>query len=126
MDHLRRIAFVSVGRACGFAGLAIVCVMVGFSYDLVVAARAGGILTLLVAVVLIMKARRVVLQDYRRTELWLMLEKDERPPAAVAQAITSTVLQDAYFWFARRTAGISVALWLMAVLLSAAGVSRAT
>ena len=125
MDHLRRTAFVSVGRACGFAGLAIVCVMVGFSYDLVAAARAGGILTLLVTVVLIMKAREAVWRDYRRTELWLMLEKDERPPPAIAQAVTSTVLQDAYFWFARHTAGISVALWLMAVFLSAIGVSRA-
>ena len=125
MDHLRQIAFVSVGRACGFAGLAIVCVMVGFSYDLVAAARAGGILTLLVTVVLIVKAQEAVSRDYRRTELWLMLEKDERPPPAVAQAATSTVLQDAYFWFARHAAGISVALWLVAVLLSAAGISRA-
>ena len=125
MEHLRRIAFVSIGRACGFAALAIFCVMVGLSYDPVASARAGGTLTLLVTVVLIMKARGAPTRDYRRTELWLMLEKDERPPAAVAQAATGMVLRDTYFWFAQHTAGISVALWLLAALLALLGAGKA-
>ena len=33
MEEIRRVAFESVMRACGFGSLAIFCVMVGLSFD---------------------------------------------------------------------------------------------
>ena len=33
MEDMRRVAFETVSRACGFGSLAIFCVMVGLSFD---------------------------------------------------------------------------------------------
>jgi hypothetical protein len=47
MEELRKAAFISVARGCGFGMLAIICVMVGLSYNPRAVFQAGGILTLL-------------------------------------------------------------------------------
>lgn len=125
MEHLRRTAFQSIGRACGFAGLAVLCVMVGLSYDPVAAAKAGGILTMIMTLVLVIKARAAAYQDYRRTELWAMLDKADRPPATIAQWASATILREAYLWFARYCAAVTVCLWAAALVLSLAGIGAA-
>lgn len=119
MDNLRKVAFLSVGRACGFAGFAIVTLMMGLSFDPVISARAGAILTTLLTLVLLLKSRTVLSQNYKKTELWLMLKKDDAPPEAYAQWATSTVLRDTYLWFAQYAAGVAIVLWTMTLLLSA-------
>ena len=43
-----------------------------------------------------------------------MLPKEFRPPEAYAQWAASTVLRDAYFTFAKYTAMISIAMWVIA------------
>ncbi len=118
MDELRRMAFVSIGRACGFAGLAILCVMLGLTYDPLVAVRSGGVLMTLVTVVLLLKARTALTQDVRRTEMWLMLDEGKRPAAEYAQWAGATVLRDTYLWFAQYAAGLSIVLWVTALLVS--------
>ena len=63
---MRRIAYETVLRACGFASLAIFCVMIGMSFMPRQAFQAGGFLTTVMAVVLILKAfeaRAVVVRD---------------------------------------------------------------
>jgi len=120
MDELRRTAFVSIGRACGFAGLAILCVMLGLTYDPLVAVRSGGILMTLATVVLLLKARMALTQDVRRTEMWIMLDDGKRPAADYAQWAGATVLRDAYLWFAQYAAGLSVLLWVAALIISLA------
>ena len=80
MEHMRRIAFETVLRACGFGSLAIFCVMIGLSFEPRVAFQAGGFLTMLMAVILMFKAREARTKHYRRTEMWLYLPK-ERPAA---------------------------------------------
>lgn len=122
MDRLREVAFQTIGRAVGFAGLAILCVMAGLAFDPLMAVRAGGILVLLVLFVLLIKARNALSVDYKSTEMWLYLEKDEKPAEAYAQWAASTVLREAYMWFARWTAGVAVVLWAIAILLSLLGV----
>ena len=118
MDELRRMAFVSIGRACGFAGFAILCVMIGLTYDPLVAVRTGGILVTLTTVVLLLKARWALTQDIRRTEMWIMLDRDRRPAPEYAQWAGATVLRDAYLWFAQYAAGLSIVLWVTALILS--------
>ena len=122
MEQMRRIAYETVLRACGFASLAIFCVMVGMSFHPRLAFQAGGFLTMLMALVLIFKAREALTKDYRKTEMWLYIEKDFRPPEAYAQWASATVLRDTYLTFALWTAAISIAMWVIALVFSALGV----
>ena len=121
MDQMREIAFATVLRACGFGSLAIFCVMIGLSFEPRAAFQAGGFLTTLMAAVLIFKAREARTKNYRKTELWLYLPEDQRPPEATAQWASSTVLRETYLTFARWTSAISIAMWSLALLFSIAG-----
>jgi hypothetical protein len=121
MEEMRRIAFETVQRACLFGSLTIFCVMVGFSFEPRLAFQAGGTLTMLMAGVLIYKAREALTKDYKKTEMWLYIEKDFRPPEAYAQWASSTVLRDTYLTFALWTSAIAIAMWVVALLFSFAG-----
>ena len=76
-------------RACGFGSLAIFCVMIGMSFEPRAAFQAGGFLTTLMAGILMFKAREALTKNYRRTEMWLYLPKEVRPPEAYAQWASS-------------------------------------
>jgi len=117
MEHMRRIAYETVLRACGFASLAIFCVMIGMSFMPKLAFQAGGFLTTLMTAVLVLKAYEANTKDYRRTEMWLYLEKDQRPPAAYAQWASATVLRETYLRFALWTSMVAIVLWSIALLL---------
>jgi uncharacterized membrane protein YdfJ with MMPL/SSD domain len=121
MEHMRRIAYETVLRACAFASLAIFCVMVGMSFMPRLAFQTGGILTMLMTAVLFFKAREALTKNYRRTEMWLYLPKELRPPEAYAQWASSTVLQETYLTFARWTAGISIVMWMLTLIFSLVG-----
>jgi hypothetical protein len=121
MEHMRRIAFETVMRACSFASLAIFCVMVGMSFNPRLAFQAGGFLTILMSLVLIIKAYEARTKPYRRTEMWLYLPKELRPPEAYAQWASSTVLRETYLIFARWTAAIAIAMGVLALLFAFIG-----
>lgn len=121
MEHMRRIAYETVLRACGFASLAIFCVMIGMSFDARLAFQAGGFLTTIMAFVLILKAREALTKDYRKTEMWLYLDKNYRPPEAYAQWASATILRDTYLTFAMWTALVSIAMWAIALMFSLLG-----
>ncbi len=117
MEAIENAAYVSVGRACGFAGLAIFCVMFGLSFEPGLAARTGGALCASVAVVLVYRAWRARGRPYKRTEVWMILPREQRPPAVIAQKVIGEALRDAYIWFARSAALISVVLLASAAVL---------
>jgi hypothetical protein len=121
VEQMRRVAYEIVLRACGFGSLAIFCTMVGMSFTPRLAFQAGGFLTTMMAFVLILKAHEARTKDYRRTEMWLYLEKDERPPAAYAQWASATVLRETYLTFAMWTSIIAIALWVIAIVFGLAG-----
>ena len=121
MEHMRRIAFETVLRACGFGSLAIFCVMIGLSFQPRTAFQAGGMLTLLMAAILMLKAYEAPRKNHRRTEMWLYLTEEERPPEAYAQRACATVLQETYLTFARWAAVLAVVMGLLALLFSVAG-----
>jgi len=114
-EYIRQIAYEIVLRACGFASLGIFCVMIGMSFDAHLAFQAGGTLTLMMCAVLIYKAYEARTKSYRYTEMWLYLPEDRRPPKASAQRISSMVLREVYLTFARWTALISIAMWVIAL-----------
>jgi hypothetical protein len=121
MENIRHIAFGVVLRACGFASLAIFCIMIGLSFEPRVAFQTGGVLTLLMVGILLLKARGALTKNHRRTEMWLYLPQHLRPPEATAQKITSTVMRETYLTFALWSAEAAAAMLLMAVLSALAG-----
>ncbi|UPJ49176.1 hypothetical protein IVB30_40485 [Bradyrhizobium sp. 200] len=121
MDEMNRIAYETVLRACGFASLAIFCVMIGLSFLPRSAFQAGGFLSLTMTLVLIFKAREARTKDHRRTEMWLYLPKESRPPQALAQMMVSNLMRETYLSFARWTAIISIVMWTIALFFSAIG-----
>lgn len=121
MEEIRRIAFETVLRACSFASLAIFCVMVGMSFAPSAAFQAGGFLTLIMTGVLFVKAVEARTKDHRRTEMWLYLAKEQRPPPATAQRVTSTILRETYLTFALWSSVIAITMWAIALLFSFIG-----
>jgi hypothetical protein len=121
MDHIRVLAYETVMRACGFGSLAIFCVMVGMSFDPRAAFQAGGFLTMLMTLILVYKAWEARTKNHRRTELWLYLPKEERPPEGHAQWAVATAMRETYLTFARWTSLIAIVMWVLALVFSLFG-----
>lgn len=115
MERLSTLAMISVGRGCGFAALAITLLVLGLSFDPVMAAKTGAMLTTGLAVILLARAHQAPQRDYRKTELWIMLGKDGRPVASQAQRLAGQALKDAYMAYANLAAQISVVCWIVAI-----------
>jgi hypothetical protein len=71
--------------------------------------------------VLYFKAIEARTKDYRRTEMWLYLSEEQRPPKAFAQFVSATVLRETYLIFAHWTAFISIGLWVIALIFGMIG-----
>jgi uncharacterized membrane protein len=121
MENMRLVAHATVLRACGFALLAIFCFMVGLSYAPRLAFQMGGALTMLMTGILFLKAIEARWKPYRRTEMWLYLAKEDRPPAGSAQQLTSTVMREAYLTFAMWTSLIAIVMWGLALAFAFLG-----
>lgn len=121
MEEVRPIACETVLRACCFGLLAIFCVMIGLSFVPHAAFQAGGFLSMAMTLVLVEKAHKATRKDHRRTEVWLLLPRERRPPAAEAQGIISAIMRETYLLFARWTALVCVVMWTIALLFSLLG-----
>ena len=121
MEAMRRAAYETVLRACGFASLAIFCIMIGLSFLPRTSFQAGGFLSMVMTLVLVLKAHEARSKDHRRTEMWLYLSKESRPPQAIAQKTVSTLMREIYLLFARWTAMISIVMWSIALFFSVIG-----
>ena len=117
MEAIQNAAFVSIGRACGFAGLAIFVLMIGLSFDPPLATRTGGLISLGVTALVLLYGWRAPTRPYKKTETWLILPKEYRPPAGIAQQLIGNTLRETSFWFARKGATISGFLLLSSVVL---------
>ncbi len=115
MDALNRTAFLAVGMVSGYGLLAIFCVVFSFMYAPTLAALVGGVLCLGLAAALFGYGFVVRRKAYDKTHLWLMLDDETRPPAAVAQRLISDALVRNYRWFAR-TAALLAGVFLAASL----------
>ena len=119
---MRHIAYETVLRACGFGSLAIFCVMIGLSFEPRVAFQTGGVLTLVMSGILIFKAQEALTKNHRRTEMWLYLPKEQRPPESYAQWASSTVLRETYLTFALWTSAIAIVMWILALVFLLLGI----
>jgi hypothetical protein len=120
-ERLNQLATLSVARGVGFAGLAIVCTMVGFSGSIPALLKDGGLGVALVTTVLMMKASSAPRLSHRRTEIWLMLEAHERPPESLAQGLIVSARQAALLRFAFASAWVAAALLGLSLLARLAG-----
>ena len=116
-DDIRRHAELSVRRGCGFALMAIVTAMVGFSSEPWIAVRSGAVFVLIAAVVLFWKGWTARKRNYRRTEVWLMIEDAPALPRERLQTMIGGALADVYFSHARLAAYMALAMCLIAVAL---------
>jgi len=121
MDDIRRVAYEIVLRACSFGSLTIFCIMIGLSFDPRISFQSGGILTTVMTLILALKAYEARTKPYRRTEMWLYLPKESRPPEGAAQQITATVMREVYLTFALWTSAIAIGMWGVVLLLSFIG-----
>ena len=104
LNRIEAAARASLFRAMGFATLAIMTVMIGLSYDPPAALKSGGILFAIAALVLIWKAETAETSDYRRTEVYLLLDGDLDLDPREAQSAIGSLLRRVY----RRAAQYSV------------------
>jgi hypothetical protein len=118
MHRLQQMAWVSIARACGFAGLGIATLMFGLSGNLPMSFRAGGILTLITSLVLLIRGLQAPNRPYKRTEVWLMLQPEDRPQAALAQTLIGETLKHTYLTFAFHSALIAGAMLFLSLLLA--------
>jgi hypothetical protein len=121
MEHIRVLAYETVLSACGFGSLAIFCTMVGMSFEPRAAFQTGGFLTTVMALILIYKAWEARTRHYRRTELWLYLPKEQRPPEGHAQWAIGTAMRETYLTFAQWTTLIAIVMLLIALVFSLFG-----
>ena len=99
-SRLRELALLSVSRGCGFAGLAIICFMVGLAGYPRVALESAAILMMAAAAMLAVKADLSISRPYKRTELWILLPPWERPRPEFAQQVVGRTLREIYRRFA--------------------------
>jgi len=118
MDAIEAAATISVGRATGYAALAIFCIVVSLSFEPAIAARAGCILCMIAAAILFHCALRAPTRPYYKTELWLILPKEYRPPKTIAQRIIGPVLCRTYRTFAEYSM-ISALIFLILAIIFA-------
>jgi hypothetical protein len=117
MDHIQRLAWISIARGCGFGVLGIVCMMFGFITKPGVALNAGGVGFLMMAVILMIKANRSDLVPHQRTELWLMLEPERRPPPEVASGVIMRMRRATLLHFAYMSAVVACGCLALAAAL---------
>ncbi len=109
-EDIRRRAELSVRRGCGFALMAIMTAMVGFSSEPWIAVRVGAIFVLIAAVVLFWRGWAARAHNYRHTEVWLMIEDAPALPRERLQDMIGGALADVYFGHARLAAYVALAM----------------
>lgn len=116
-DDIRRHAELSVRRGCGFALMAIVTAMVGFSSEPWIAVRTGAVFVTIASVILFWRGWTARARNYRRTEVWLMIENEPALPRDRLQSMIGGALADAYFSHARLAAYMALALCVIALAI---------
>ena len=67
------------------------------------------------AAILLYRAQRALEVDHRSTEVWVMIDKADRPPSASAQRVIGGVLRETYLYFARIVGATAAGLWLLSL-----------
>jgi hypothetical protein len=121
VKEIEQAAQLSIGRACGFAGFAIALTVLALSFEPVIAAKIGAALTLGLTLTLLIYAMRAPHTNHQSTELWLLIDRQSRPPAQHARRIINEARRDAMLWFAKWSAASSALFAIIAILIALLG-----
>ena len=116
MDYqaIHRYAEISVRRGCGFVAIAIASAMVGAASEPDVCFRLGAGFAALTAVVLYWRGRRAPTRNFRRTEVWLMIEDAPALPRERLQRMIGEALAETYLAHALVAAWITLMMCAIA------------
>jgi hypothetical protein len=118
-ETIRRCAEISVRRGCGFAAIAILSAMVGTSAEPDVCFRLGAASVGLTAVVLYWRGRTALTRNFRRTEVWLMIEDAPAVPRDRLQGMIGAALAECYLAHAWIAAWITLMMCAIAAAIAA-------
>lgn len=118
MERLEAMADLVIRRALGFAGLAILLVVLSLSFQLALALRSGAILVTLVWLILLLKLVYVPSQDMRQSEIWLMVAERHSPDALSMQAAMRNAFANRLRWHADRIGVFAISLWAFYLVVS--------
>lgn len=119
-ETIERLASISVARGVGFGALTVFCFMVAFTGDTANMLRAGGMGALFIALVLWIKAVNASPQNFKQSEVWIMLDKNLRPPEALAAGMVTEARRLALIRWGHRAAIVAAAQLGGAVIWSIA------
>lgn len=120
-QRIRAMAIHSIGRGCFFAALAIWCVMIGLIAEPLLAIKSGAILTMMVACILLLKAGQVTRNSYKKTEVWILLDRKIEIAPEAAQTMITSILRELYLRYALYATFVAIAFWAAALLFWLAG-----
>lgn len=114
-DRIERCARIVLLRALGFTALGIGTLLLGLSGNPALALTTGAILTAITGLVLVCKRHTALTRDYRRTELWLLLDRRHDLREDRAQQILGGTLSMLYGRAAEYVLVIAAVQWLLSV-----------
>jgi hypothetical protein len=117
MERLRYFADLSIRRGCSFGLLAIGTAVIGMASDMGLATRGAAIGMSLMAAILLLKAMQARTRSYKRTELWILIDKRHEFPETRAQQLFGNILRERYIWHAEVAAAGAALLWLLSFML---------
>jgi hypothetical protein len=112
VERIREFADISIRRACGFGFLAIATAMIGTCSEILLSTKIGATSLTLMSMVLVLKAVQAPSRSYKRTEVWIMLNRRHDLPEPRAQQVFGAILRERYMWHATVAASLAAALWL--------------
>jgi hypothetical protein len=121
MDRIRYFADLSIRRACGFGFLAIGTGVTALYWNIVAAINLAATGVSFMGALLLWKAFEARSRSYRRTEVFLLMDRQHEFPEERAQQVFANVLRERYMWHATVAAITAVVLWLLYFLLNAVG-----
>ncbi len=120
MDRIRQAAQISILRALGFTALGIGTFMAGLSFEPTLCFGAGATLTGIAAAVLWWKGAQAPARGYRKTEVWILLDRNLGLPPERAQQVVGGLLRELYYRYARVASGLAVGFWLISLAIRTA------
>jgi hypothetical protein len=120
-DIIERYTTLSIARGVGFGALTVFCFVVGFSGDTVNVLRATGLGAFFISITLLIKAVNASTENYKRTEVWIMLPECDRPPLEIAPRLVADIRRKLMFRWALRAAWVTVFFLGAAVLFMLSG-----
>ncbi len=117
-DAIRRYAEISVRRGCGFVAIAVFSVMIGTASEPAICFKLGAGFAVLTAFILYRRGRSAPTRNFRRTEVWLMIEDAPALPRDRLQSMIGSALAETYLAHAWAAAWITLLMCAIAMAMA--------